>query len=58
MDEDTFAWTLLDEEKVAVVPGTAFGAAGKGFVRCSYATSTEKLEQALERMQRFVRRHG
>ena len=58
MDEDTFAWTLLDEEKVAVVPGTAFGAAGKGFVRCSYATSTEKLEQALERLQRFVRRHG
>ncbi len=58
MDEDTFAWTLLDEEKVAVVPGTAFGAAGKGYVRCSYATSTEKLEQALERMQRFVRRHG
>ncbi len=58
MDEDTFAWTLLDEEKVAVVPGTAFGAAGKGFVRCSYATSTEKLEQALERMQSFVRRHG
>ena len=58
MDEDTFAWTLLDEEKVAVVPGTAFGEAGKGYVRCSYATSTEKLEQALERMQRFVRRHG
>ena len=58
MDEDTFAWTLLDEEKVAVVPGTAFGEAGKGYVRCSYATSTEKIEQALERMQRFVRRHG
>jgi aminotransferase len=58
MDEDTFAWTLLEEEQVAVVPGTAFGAAGKGFVRCSYATSTEKLEQALERMHRFVRRHG
>jgi aminotransferase len=58
MDEDTFAWTLLEEEQVAVVPGTAFGAAGKGFVRCSYATSPEKLEQALERMYRFVRRHG
>jgi aminotransferase len=58
MDEDTFAWTLLDEEQVAVVPGTAFGEAGKGFVRCSYATSLEKIEQALERMQRFVRRHG
>ena len=58
MDEDTFAWTLLEEEKVALVPGTAFGAAGKGFVRVSYATSTEKLEQALERLQGFVRRHG
>jgi aminotransferase len=43
---------------VAVVPGTAFGEAGKGYVRCSYATSMEKIEQALERMQRFVRRHG
>lgn len=58
LDEDTFAWTLLEEEQVAVVPGTAFGEAGKGFVRCSYATSTAKIEQALERMQRFVRRHG
>ena len=58
MDEDSFAWTLLEEEKVAVVPGTAFGEAGKGFVRCSYATSLEKIEQALERMQSFVRRHG
>ncbi|MCB0201557.1 MAG: aminotransferase class I/II-fold pyridoxal phosphate-dependent enzyme, partial [Anaerolineae bacterium] len=58
MDEDTFAWTLLDEEKVAVVPGTAFGAAGKDYVRISYATSTEKLEQALERLHSFIRRHG
>ena len=58
MDEDTFAWTLLDEEQVAVVPGTAFDEAGQGFVRCSYATSLEQIEQALERMQRFVRRHG
>ncbi|MCB0253208.1 MAG: aminotransferase class I/II-fold pyridoxal phosphate-dependent enzyme [Anaerolineae bacterium] len=58
MDEDTFAWTLLDEEKVAVVPGTAFGAAGKDYVRISYATSTEKLELALERLHSFIRRHG
>jgi aminotransferase len=58
MDEDTFAWTLLEEEKVAVVPGTAFGAAGKGHVRACYATAYEQIEQALERMQRFVRRHG
>jgi aminotransferase len=58
MDEDSFAWTLLEEEKVAVVPGTAFGEAGRGFVRCSYATSLDKIEQALDRMQAFVRRHG
>jgi aminotransferase len=43
---------------VAVVPGTAFGAAGKGHVRACYATAYDQIEQALERMQRFVRRHG
>jgi len=43
---------------VAVVPGNAFGAGGAGYVRCSYATAYEKIEQALERMQRFLRRHG
>jgi aminotransferase len=58
MDENEFAEKLLEEERVAVVPGSAFGAAGKGHVRCSYATAYEKIEQALERMQRFVRRHG
>jgi hypothetical protein len=41
LDEDAFAWTLLEEEKVAVVPGTAFGAAGKGHVRACYATAYE-----------------
>ena len=49
---------LLDEEKIAVVPGSAFGAGGDGFVRCSYATAYEKIEEALERMARFVQRHG
>jgi len=58
MDENEFAEKLLEEERVAVVPGSAFGTAGKGHVRCSYATAYEKIEQALERMQRFVRRHG
>ena len=58
MDDDTFSMRLLDEEKVAVVPGSAFGAGGEGFVRCSYATAYEKLEEALERMARFVQRHG
>ncbi|MEW5869198.1 MAG: aminotransferase class I/II-fold pyridoxal phosphate-dependent enzyme [Chloroflexota bacterium] len=58
MDEDTFAQKLLDEERVAVVPGTAFGAGGEGFVRCSYATAYEKIEEALHRMERFMNRHG
>jgi aminotransferase len=58
MDDDTFAQLLLEEEKVAVVPGSAFGSGGEGFVRCSYATAYEKIEEALHRMQRFMRRHG
>jgi aminotransferase len=58
MDDDTFAERLLAEEKVAVVPGSAFGEAGRNFVRCSYATAFEKIEEALERMARFVQRHG
>ncbi len=57
MDDEAFADALLAEEKVAVVPGNAFGAAGQ-FVRCSYATEYEKIEQALERLQRFMERHG
>jgi len=57
MDDETFAQTLLDEEQVAVVPGSAFYADGQ-FVRCSYATSYEKIEQALERMRQFMVRHG
>jgi aminotransferase len=43
---------------VAVVPGSAFGPSGKGFVRMCYATAYEKIEQALERMEKFMRRHG
>lgn len=57
MDDEDFAEQLLAEEKVAVVPGSAFGAGGEGFVRCSYATSYEEIEQALERIDRFVGRH-
>jgi aminotransferase len=56
LDDTAFAEQLLAEEKVAVVPGSAFGKGGEGFVRCSYATSYEKLEQALERIARFSRR--
>ena len=58
MTSEEFSLRLLEEEKVAVVPGSAFGAGGEGFVRCSYATAYEKIEEALERMARFVQRHG
>ncbi|NMC14668.1 MAG: aminotransferase class I/II-fold pyridoxal phosphate-dependent enzyme [Chloroflexi bacterium] len=58
LDEETFAQRLLDEEKVAVVPGSAFGAGGEGFVRCSYATAYEKIEEALRRLKSFMRRYG
>jgi aminotransferase len=58
MSGDDFATALLKEEEVAVVPGDAFGASGTGFVRCSYATAYEKLEEALNRIERFMRRHG
>ena len=58
MDENAFAEKLLEEEHVAVVPGSAFGESGRGFVRACYATAYEKLEEALNRMERFMRRHG
>lgn len=58
MSSDQFAWTLLEEEEVAVVPGEAFGQSGAGFVRACYATSYEKLEEALNRIESFMRRHG
>jgi len=56
LDDEEFAQRLLEEEKVAVVPGSAFGSGGEGFVRCSYATHYDKIEQALERMERFMSR--
>jgi aminotransferase len=58
MDDDTFAQKLLEEERVACVPGSSFGAGGEGYIRCSYATAYEKLEEALRRMERFMQRHG
>ncbi len=58
MSSDKFAWTLLEEEEVAVVPGDAFGQSGSGFVRACYATSYEKIEEALNRLERFMKRHG
>ena len=54
MTSDEFATRFLQEEKVAVVPGTAFGACGEGFLRISYAYSLDDLKKALERLARFV----
>jgi aminotransferase len=58
MNDEQFCDALLQEERVAVVPGSAFGDSGAGFVRASYATSDENIEKALERMRRFMQRHG
>ncbi len=58
MDDEVFAEKLLQEEHVAVVPGRAFGGGGEGFVRCSYATAYEQIEEALRRMEHFMNRHG
>jgi aminotransferase len=58
MDDEAFAEKLLHEEHVAVVPGNAFGKGGEGFVRCSYATAYEKIEEALLRMEKFMNRYG
>ncbi len=57
MKSEEFAERLLTEEKVAVVPGSAFGACGEGYVRCCYATAVPEIEEALSRMGNFVRRH-
>lgn len=56
MDSNTFCETLLYDKKVAVVPGSAFGASGEGFIRCSYAYSVEKINKALERIESFVKK--
>jgi aminotransferase len=58
MSSDDFAMRLLEEQEVAVVPGDAFGQSGAGFVRASYATAYEKIEEALNRIEAFMRRHG
>jgi aminotransferase len=55
MDSKTFALRLLEEKRVACVPGTAFGPSGEGFVRCSYATAMDDIEEAMRRMAEFVR---
>lgn len=57
MTSEEFTERLLLEEKVAVVPGNAFGQCGEGYVRCCYATSLADIEEALSRMKRFVNKH-
>jgi len=57
MTSEEFAEKLLMEEKVAVVPGTAFGQCGEGYIRCCYAASMSEIEEALKRMGRFVDKH-
>lgn len=56
LDEETFCNRLLQEEHVAIVPGSAFGAGGEGFARSCYATAYEQIEEALKRIERFVNR--
>jgi len=55
LDDETFSERLLHEKYVAVVPGSAFGPGGEGFVRCSYATAFDKIEEALDRIHQFVK---
>ena len=57
MSSEEFATKLLEEEKLAVVPGTAFGECGEGFIRISYAYSIEKLKIAMGRLENFAKRH-
>jgi len=55
LDDEAFAERLLQEKHVAVVPGSAFGPGGEGFVRCSYATAFDQIEEALDRIDQFVK---
>ncbi len=54
LSSEEFAEQLLKQEKVAVIPGTAFGDSGEGYVRCCYATAIDDIREALTRIQRFV----
>lgn len=56
MSSEEFATRLLNEEKVAIVPGSAFGACGEGYLRVSYAYSIEELKEALGRLEKFIER--
>ncbi len=58
MDDETFCETLLQEERLALIPGSAFGESGRGFVRASYATSEANILEALDRLERFLVSRG
>ncbi len=55
LDDEEFSERILQEKHVALVPGSAFGPGGKGFLRCSYATAFDQIEEALDRIDQFVK---
>ena len=57
LSSEDFCEKLLLEEKIAVVPGSAFGECGEGYIRCCYAVALPDIEEALERMKRFIQKH-
>ena len=58
MDDEVFCETLLREQRLALIPGSAFGESGRGFVRASYATSEENIHEALSRLEAFLATRG
>lgn len=58
MDDEAFCEALLHEERLALIPGSAFGDSGRGYVRASYATSEDNIREALRRLERFLERRG
>ena len=58
MDDENFCEALLREERLALIPGSAFGESGRGFVRASYATSEANILEALARLERFLAARG
>ncbi|MCY3798002.1 MAG: aminotransferase class I/II-fold pyridoxal phosphate-dependent enzyme [Chloroflexi bacterium] len=58
MDDEAFCEALLQEERLALIPGSAFGESGRGFVRASYATSEANILEALDRLERFLMKRG
>jgi aminotransferase len=58
LTSEQFSEKLLVEQKVAVIPGSAFGACGEGFVRCAYTASHSQIEEALDRIETFVKRNN